>query len=52
MNIEEREEELNQQFEKGLISQKEWVNLYIAAMKDEATYPDACSNYFEEMSNK
>lgn len=40
MNIEEREKQLNEWFENGDITQREWAKLWQESLEDLETYPD------------
>ena len=40
MNIQEREEELNELFNAGEITQKEWALLWAQALEDYECYPE------------
>lgn len=40
MNIDEREAELNELFESGEITQKEWAKLWQESLEDIETYPE------------
>jgi len=41
MNIKETEDEILQMFKNGKISYRDFVELTLSALEDEATYPDA-----------
>lgn len=40
MNIKEREQMLIKQYEEGVITRSEFINLTLEALEDELTYPD------------
>lgn len=40
MNIKEREQILRKQYEEGVITRKEFIDLTLEALEDEVNYPD------------